>query len=146
VAGIIERAPWLAEPLTRLHALRFSDGSKSLKGFRKSFRDSPADLAEIKKLAMDPNALEIVAATLRESTAGIATDLQVLLQPWETYLAGIEAPIHFVHGEADTVSPLAVIEDLIRTLPHARLHVFRNRGNLFALRSLSDALSIATAA
>lgn len=140
ISGIVNRAPWLAEPLSRLHALKHRNHAAALKGLRRAFFDSPADLAEIEKLEQYPNGVDVFRTTLQESIAGIATDLHVLSEPWDTYLAGIDANIHFVHGGADTWCPVDVIERLANSLPQAKLHVMNDRGNLFAMHGFADAL------
>ncbi|MCB1674889.1 MAG: hypothetical protein KDI01_01275, partial [Halioglobus sp.] len=145
IAGMVEKAPWLAEPMTRLHAFRIRDHRSSRKLFQKSFSNSPEDLAEIELLAMEPHDLEVVPTTLKESIAGVVADLRVLLDPWETYLAGLDMPLHFVHGAGDGMSPASVMERLVQSLPHATIHIQKGKGNLFVLRELADALTIATA-
>ncbi len=141
IAATVRQAPWLAEPIARLHAFRLRDTLHAHAGFRKAFRNSPADLDVIGWLARDPSNFESVVRTLRESEKGIATDLGAWSYPWESYLAGVDAPIHFFHGEQDPLCPMASIERLVGMLPQARLHAEGGQSHLLYVRGLADVLS-----
>ena len=84
IAAIVSSSPWLSEPMVRLHAMRVHDRKSAVSGFRKTFSASEDDLAEISKLAADGSTFDTVAATLREGTKGVASDLRMAMQPWDT--------------------------------------------------------------
>ncbi|MFC6584740.1 alpha/beta fold hydrolase [Sulfitobacter aestuariivivens] len=79
--------------------------------------------------------------SLRESIGGLDADMRVVLHPWETYLAGLDVPIHFIHGKEDQITRLQVIERLAQSLPQARLNVLENRGNLTWWRDVGQILT-----
>lgn len=141
VGAIVERAPWLAGPVARLHAIQIRDIPSAIQGFRKSFANCPADIADVDRLAMDPIGVQTIVTTVKESVSGIATDLRVLRQPWETFLAGLDIPLHFVHGLDDQTSSAWLIEDFARTLPQAAWHGQAGQGHLMALHDLPRLLS-----
>ena len=45
VAGIVEKAPWLATPIIRLHAARVHDFDSTLKAFLKTYKHGPEDMS-----------------------------------------------------------------------------------------------------
>ncbi|OAN79150.1 hypothetical protein A8B82_08425 [Sulfitobacter sp. EhC04] len=141
VGAIVERAPWLAGPVARLHAIQIKDIPSALRGFRKSFANCPADIADVDRLATDPLGVQTIVTTIKESVSGIATDLRVLRQPWETFLAGLDIPLHFVHGLDDRTSSATLMEDFARTLPQATWHGQLGQGHLMALHDLPRLLS-----
>ena len=141
IGAIVERAPWLAGPVARLHSIRIKDIASATQGFRTSFASCPADLAIVDRLAMDPQGMQSVVTTVRESVPGIATDLRVLRHPWESFLAGIDVPLHFVHGQEDRTSPPGLIESFVRTLPQATWHDQPGQGHLMAIHDLPRLLS-----
>lgn len=141
IADMVSRAPLLAEPMARLHSLAIRDVGTAHAAFRKTYRNSPHDLAEIECLAKESANLETVVSTLRESPKGIAADLRGWSCPWENCLAGLDVPIHFFHGEGDPLCQVSSIERLVRKLPQARTHVEAGQGHLMYVRGLPGALA-----
>lgn len=141
IGAIVERAPWLAGAVARLHSIRIKDIASATQGFRTSFKSCPADLATVDQLAMDPQGMQTVVTTIRESIPGIATDLRVLRHPWENSLTGIGVPLHFVHGQEDRTSPPGLIESFARTLPEATWQDQPAQGHLMAIHDLPHLLS-----
>jgi len=143
LASIIEKAPWLAKPIVRLHAAQMRSHKGSLKAWHRTYKNSPHDLADIELMVRDRRALEVMPLVIGESISGVANDLRVLLYPWENYVAGLDVPLYFVHGQHDQISPLPFTEKLTGSLPQAQLHIVEGKGHLLGVRSFGHDLTTA---
>jgi len=141
MASVVHRVPWIAEAMVRLHSTRLKDYEAVVNAFHKSFGASKEDVEELKIICADRELMESFSVTVRESTHGMATDLRVAMQPWETHLAAIDVPITFIHGSGDPWTPPETIEALAGALPHARVHVEDGKGQLLFLRGLGQAIT-----
>lgn len=65
----------------------------------------------------------------RTGTAGAVRDLALYNQPWGVDLGGIATPVHFFHGEQDTIVPAAMARDLSARIPGATLRLYPEEGH-----------------
>lgn len=77
---------------------------------------------------------DIVAATEKGIRAPIY-DLSLFSRPWPFDPANIRVPIHFYHGDADTIVPLSHSEYLAEVIPDTSLEVLEGLGHFAGFMS-----------
>ncbi len=77
---------------------------------------------------------DIVAATEKGIRAPI-WDLSLFSRPWPFDPANIRVPIHFYHGDADTIVPLSHSEYLAEVIPETSLEVLEGLGHFAGFMS-----------
>lgn len=77
---------------------------------------------------------DIVAATERGIRAPI-WDLSLFSRPWPFDPANIRVPIHFYHGDADTIVPMSHSEYLAEVIPDTSLEVLEGLGHFAGFMS-----------
>ena len=66
---------------------------------------------------------------LRQGGRGVAHDLSLYAQPWETAVESLRVPSHLWHGEQDTTVPVAMGRRLAAALPGCRARFYAEEGH-----------------
>jgi pimeloyl-ACP methyl ester carboxylesterase len=77
------------------------------------------------------------AEAFRQGVAGYAQDIVIQGRPWSFDPSAIAAPIFVVHGEFDTLLPLAHSRHTSEVIPGSRLRVLPEHGHFTILGELS---------
>jgi pimeloyl-ACP methyl ester carboxylesterase len=77
------------------------------------------------------------AEAFRQGVEGYAQDMVVQGRPWPFDAAAITAPFHVLHGERDTLLPLAHSRHTAALIPGANLEVLPGHGHFSILSELS---------
>jgi pimeloyl-ACP methyl ester carboxylesterase len=92
------------------------------------------------RLYQDPQAAPLLrsagAEAFRQGVTGYAQDVFVQGRPWPFDPRTITAPVYVVHGEADTVLPLAHSRHTAEVVPGAVLRVLAGHGHLTVVNEL----------
>ncbi len=130
---IVRESPFVAEAFVRLHARVLTSSRLAELGFLRTYKSSAADTATLKRLLAEGWIQRCVRQVLTYSGSGVANELRANALDWTSALASIDADMVFLHGDEDLMSPVAAIENLTGRLPHARLDVVEQAGQLFYL-------------
>lgn len=79
---------------------------------------------------------------LRQGGRGVALDLILYAQPWDTAVEAIRVPSHLWHGEQDTTVPVAMGRRLAAALPDCRARFYPDEGHFsLPVRKLEEILA-----
>ena len=79
---------------------------------------------------------------LRQGGRGVALDLTLYAQPWETAVEAIRVPCHLWHGEQDTTVPVAMGRRLAAALPRCSARFYPDEGHFsLPVRNLAEILA-----
>lgn len=84
-----------------------------------------------------------VDEAFRQGVAGYAQDVFIQARPWPFDPARVAAPVDVVHGESDTLIPMAHSRHTAESIPGSRFHTLAGQGHftiLSELPSLASAL------
>jgi pimeloyl-ACP methyl ester carboxylesterase len=81
------------------------------------------------------------AEAFRQGVAGYAQDILIQGRPWPFDPGSITAPVHVVHGELDTVLPLAHSRHTSELIPGSTLRVLPGHGHFTILGELPTVAS-----
>lgn len=111
-----------------------ADGS----GFHKAsdFAFAEPDVGLFSDVQAGPVLMSAVAEAFRQGVVGYAQDVLVQGRPWPFDPAAIVAPFRIVHGELDTLMPLAHSRHTAAMIPGAALHVLSGHGHMTTLSEL----------
>ena len=76
------------------------------------------------------------AEAFRQGVAGYAQDILIQGRPWPFDPGAIAAPIHVLHGEADTLLPLAHARHTAELIPGSALRILPEHGHFTILAEL----------
>jgi pimeloyl-ACP methyl ester carboxylesterase len=76
------------------------------------------------------------AEAFRQGVAGYAQDILIQGRPWPFDPGSIAVPVHVVHGELDTVLPLAHSRHTSELIPGSTLHLLPGHGHFTILGEL----------
>lgn len=83
---------------------------------------------------------------LRQGGRGVALDLTLYAQPWQTVVETIRVPCHLWHGDADTTVPVEMGRRLAEALPDCRARFYPGEGHFsLPVRKLEEILAILAA-
>ena len=71
-----------------------------------------------------------VVEAFRQGVHGFAQDITVQSHPWPFDVAAIVAPVRVLHGEEDSLLPLAHSEHTAELIPGASLEILPGHGHL----------------
>jgi pimeloyl-ACP methyl ester carboxylesterase len=94
---------------------------------------APADVAMFENEALAGSMAGSVATAFRKGFDGYAQDVSAQARPWSFDPGQITAPVLVVHGEADTLVPLAHAHHNTELVPTARLVTRPGQGHLSLL-------------
>jgi pimeloyl-ACP methyl ester carboxylesterase len=103
------------------------DGSRFFEGVGEM---APADVALLEDEAIATGFFATVGEAFRQGVDGFAQDITVQGRPWSFDPAAITAPTWVLHGEADTLVPIAHGRHTAELIPRATLVTFPDHGHL----------------
>jgi pimeloyl-ACP methyl ester carboxylesterase len=104
-----------------------ADGSRFLEG---DLELAPADLEFMGDEALAAGLVTSISEAFRQGVGGYAQDVFVQAQPWSFDLGAISAPVRVLHGEADTLCPVAHARHTAELIPGSQLETFADHGHL----------------
>jgi pimeloyl-ACP methyl ester carboxylesterase len=114
------------------------DGS----GFAASFPElAPADHALLADDAAAQAFTNTIAQAFRQGVSGYAQDITVQSRPWSFDPGDIIAPVRVIHGEADTLVPVAHALHNTELIPHATLSLLPEHGHVSMLGLLPQIIA-----
>jgi len=92
-----------------------------------------------RQIMQDPELSDLFLRSQEEALSsgirGAVQDLQTQLAPWEFSLKKIKVPVHIFQGKLDVFVPWQFAKHLASNIPGAILHMYKDRGHLYPLRS-----------
>lgn len=108
------------------------DGS----GFLEAFPDMAAADEEFMDQPAGAAFMATFAESLRQGMVGYAQDLAVEAQPWTFDPGAIRGPVRILHGDADTLVPLAHPNHTSELIPTSALEVRQGQGHVSLLTEI----------
>jgi pimeloyl-ACP methyl ester carboxylesterase len=96
----------------------------------------PADQAALEDAALATALMTTMGEAFREGVGGYAQDITVQGRPWSFDAGAVVAPVWVLHGEADTLVPVAHARHTAQIIPQARLVTRRDQGHLSILSEI----------
>jgi pimeloyl-ACP methyl ester carboxylesterase len=118
--GDLDAVRWCEENLGR-------DGSKFLE---EDIEWAAADNEFLSNPVFGNNFILSVVEAFRQGVRGFAQDITVQSHPWPFDLGAIAAPVRVLHGEEDSLLPVAHSEHTAALIPGASLEVLAGHGHL----------------
>ena len=103
------------------------DGSKFLETTGEL---APADMALLEDEAISTGFITTIGEAFHQGVGGFAQDVTVQGRPWPFDPLVITAPTRVLHGEADTLVPIAHGHHTAEVIPGASLVIFPDHGHL----------------
>jgi pimeloyl-ACP methyl ester carboxylesterase len=102
----------------------------------------PAD----REVLSNPDVFGMFADSYREAFRqggrGVAHDLTLYAQPWETALESLRVPCYLWHGEQDATVPIAMAKRLASAIPDCRARFYADEGHFsLPVRRMDEILS-----
>jgi pimeloyl-ACP methyl ester carboxylesterase len=110
------------------------DGSR----FAEGWDLPPADVATLQDEATAAAFVTTVGEAFRQGVAGYAQDITVQARAWAFDPAAITAPVRVLHGEADTLCPIAHGRHTAEIIPTAQLVTWPDHGHISILAELAQ--------
>jgi pimeloyl-ACP methyl ester carboxylesterase len=117
-----------AEAVTWCEARYGPDGSGFIEGGLGEL--APADAARLQDERLATNLITTVGEAFRQGVGGYAQDITLQGKPWSFDTGAIVAPVSILHGEADTLVPVAHARHTAELIPTAKLLAWRDEGHL----------------
>jgi pimeloyl-ACP methyl ester carboxylesterase len=108
------------------------DGSR----FAEGWDLAPADVATLQDEATAAAFVTTVAEAFRQGVAGYAQDITVQARAWTFDPAAVTAPVRVLHGQADTLCPIAHGRHTAEIIPTAQLVTWPDHGHLSILADI----------
>jgi pimeloyl-ACP methyl ester carboxylesterase len=81
----------------------------------------------------------------RHGAAGLVADATMLYETWPFDMSRLDRPVHIWQGDADTLVPAAINEEVADRTPGAVWHPVSGGGHFIAVSHASDVLASAAA-
>lgn len=94
------------------------------------------DMDLFKDAQAGPALMSAVTEAFRQGVVGYAQDVVVQGRPWPFDAGSIAVPVHVVHGEMDTVIPLAHSRHTSQLIPGSTLRVLSGHGHMTPVSEL----------
>lgn len=94
---------------------------------------APADQAAFEDEALATALVTTITEGFRQGVSGYAQDITVQGRPWSFDAGAITAPVRVLHGEADTLVPLAHARHTAEVIQAARLLIRPDQGHISVL-------------
>ena len=104
-----------------------SDGSRFLETGSEM---APADMAFLGDQAIAAGFITSIGEAFHQGVGGFAQDITVQGRPWPFDPSAITAPVRVLHGQADTLVPIAHGRHTADVIPGASLEAFPDHGHL----------------
>jgi pimeloyl-ACP methyl ester carboxylesterase len=112
------------------------DGSRYMEGGLGEL--APADQAALADEAFATALMTAVGEAFRQGVSGYAQDVVLQGRPWSFDPRAIVAPVWILHGEADTVAPVAHGRHTAELIPGAKLVTWPDQGHLSLISKIPD--------
>jgi pimeloyl-ACP methyl ester carboxylesterase len=96
----------------------------------------PADQAVLADEALATALMTTMGEAFRQGVGGYAQDIVVQGRPWSFDTRAMVAPVWLLHGEADTIVPVAHARHSAEVIPDARLVTLPDQGHISILPEL----------
>jgi pimeloyl-ACP methyl ester carboxylesterase len=106
---------------------------------------APADHAALEDEALATARTTTASEAFRQGVGGYAQDITLQGRPWSFNAAVIDAPVWILHGEADTVVPVAHARHTAELIPRARLLTRPDEGHISVFTKIPDLIADLTA-
>jgi pimeloyl-ACP methyl ester carboxylesterase len=117
-----------AEAVTWCEARYGHDGSGFIEGGLGEL--APADEAALKDETLTTGLIATVGEAFRQGVGGYAQDITLQGRPWSFDTGAIVAPVWILHGEADSVVPVAHGRHTAELIPTAKLLTWPDQGHI----------------
>ena len=111
-------------------------GSDGAKFFEDAVEMAPADVALLSDEAMLTGWLTTVGESFRQGVGGFAQDITVQGTPWTFDVTAVTAPTTVLHGEADTMVPIAHGRHTADIIPGATFVPLPDHGHVSTMTEL----------
>jgi pimeloyl-ACP methyl ester carboxylesterase len=101
----------------------------------------PADHAALEDEALATALMTTVGEAFRQGVGGYAQDITLQGRPWSFDAAVVHAPVWILHGEADTVVPVAHARHTAELIPAARLLTWPDEGHISVFTKVPDLIA-----
>jgi pimeloyl-ACP methyl ester carboxylesterase len=102
---------------------------------------APADHAALEDEALATALMTTVGEGFRQGVGGYAQDITVQGRPWSFDAAVVNAPVWILHGDADTVVPVAHARHTAELIPGARLLTWPDEGHISIFTKVPDLIA-----
>ena len=130
------------------HRMVAADFNKDEAGERRTveyfYEGSPSELERVRTSAYFYEVTRDNIAYSFENVPRLVADVCRWVSNWEDAMAGVRAPVHFVHGDQNTIFPVRPLERFVARHDGARLTVVPGEGQLL-LYARPDAVAAAMA-
>jgi pimeloyl-ACP methyl ester carboxylesterase len=99
---------------------------------------APPDQAALEDEALVTGLMTSVGEAFRQGVGGYAQDITLQGRPWSFDTGAIVAPVWILHGEADTVVPVAHARHTAELIPMATLLTWPNEGHISILKKIPE--------
>jgi pimeloyl-ACP methyl ester carboxylesterase len=90
----------------------------------------PADQAALSDETLSTALVTAIGEAFRQGVRGYAQDIVLQAEPWAFATSAIVAPVWILHGEADTLVPVAHARHTAEMIPRARLSTLPDHGHI----------------
>jgi pimeloyl-ACP methyl ester carboxylesterase len=102
---------------------------------------APADHAALEDEALATALMTTVGEAFRQGVGGYAQNITLQGRRWSFNAAVIHAPGWILHGEADTVVPVAHARHTAELIPGARLSTWADEGHISVITKIPDLIA-----
>jgi pimeloyl-ACP methyl ester carboxylesterase len=102
---------------------------------------APPDQAALQDEALATRLMTSVGEAFRQGVGGYAQDITLQGRPWSFNTGAIVAPVWIVHGEADTVVPVAHARHTAELIRTAKLMTWPDEGHISILTRIPELTS-----
>jgi pimeloyl-ACP methyl ester carboxylesterase len=148
---------WDGYPAYEVEVMRIDDEAKAIEQFEQKYGAdgsgvheampplTPADEALFADEVIATAWMASLSEAWRQGAGGFVEDMLAQARPWGFDVAAIRAPVHLLHGEPDTIVPIAHSRHTIELCPQAELTVFDDHGHLSLSAQIPDLVARITA-
>jgi pimeloyl-ACP methyl ester carboxylesterase len=99
---------------------------------------APADQVALTDDAFATGLMTSVREAFRQGVSGYAQDIMLQGRPWSFDPSAIVAPVWILHGEADTLAPIAHGRHTGELIPPAKLATWPDQGHISLITKIPD--------
>jgi pimeloyl-ACP methyl ester carboxylesterase len=99
---------------------------------------APADQAALQDETLATALMTTVGEAFRQGVGGYAQDIMLQGRPWSFDIDAIVAPVWILHGEADTLAPVAHARHSAQLITGARLLTWPDDGHISVFTKIPD--------
>jgi pimeloyl-ACP methyl ester carboxylesterase len=99
---------------------------------------APSDEAALQDQELATTLMTTVGEAFRQGVGGYAQDMTLQGKPWSFDTGVIGAPVWILHGEADTMVPVAHARHTAERIPTAKLTTWRDEGHISIISRIPE--------